>query len=269
MFQSGKGKESADRNLRWKSEETMMDGRGFAFGIFALGLGGFALYNGFRHFFEKQLIVNTPTSRIRSLAMGPVEIFGKVVKRNDSKVKTHITKKSCVWCRCTVEEYRSNGKSSSWHKIFEDTVLDEFYLEDKTGRVLIDPRNAEIEIPMRFEEESGLFGKFSERSKEFIASKRIRTLNKIRVREYYLLPGEETYIFGTAGRNPYVKTEEKVKNENNIMIQKGKKSAFFYISNCSENEVLKKYDLMIWLGFIGGPLSIIFGIWMIIMMLLA
>lgn len=228
----------------------------FGMSVVGAAFGVYIFFNGFKHLREKQLIQNTPTSKIRSIAMGPVEIFGKTVKKKNSDIISPFSGKSCVWCRYTVEEYRSNGKSSSWHTIVDETKKDLFYLEDNTGSVLVDPEFAEVEIPVRYEEESSLFGKkLTARTLSFLESRKISKMKTLRVREYYLLPGEETYIYGTAGDNPY--TKAKAKNEENIMIQKGKNEKFFYISNKAEKDVLKRYDFIIYGGLIGGSVLIL------------
>src|SRR5205814_9341058 len=41
---------------------------------------------------------------------------------------------------------RSNGKSSSWHTLKQIKSTDLFYVEDTTGRVLVNPLKAELHI---------------------------------------------------------------------------------------------------------------------------
>jgi hypothetical protein len=50
------------------------------YSVGGLLLGLYVFYRGFHHFRRKRLIENTPTSKVRSIAMGLVEIFGTVVK---------------------------------------------------------------------------------------------------------------------------------------------------------------------------------------------
>src|SRR3990167_4562284 len=80
---------------------------GFFFGIWLF-------FKSFTWFRQKKLIENTPTSKIRSMSMGPVEIFGGVSPSEYGVIKSPLTGNDCVYYRYSVEEYRSSGKHGSW-----------------------------------------------------------------------------------------------------------------------------------------------------------
>jgi hypothetical protein len=114
-------------------------------GIFYLLAGGpFALIWGLRKLNEKRLLENTPVSKVRSAAMGVVELAGMARFRKVQKAP--LSNQDACWWRCSVEELRSNGKSTYWATVKQVSSLDLFYLEDATGRVLINPLGAELHI---------------------------------------------------------------------------------------------------------------------------
>jgi hypothetical protein len=91
---------------------------------------------------QKRLIENTPSSKVRSAAMGLVELQGTAKAR---KILTApISGLQVCWWRCRVEELRSSGKNRQWVTIKETGSYDLFYLEDSTGSVLVNPADAEI-----------------------------------------------------------------------------------------------------------------------------
>jgi hypothetical protein len=118
---------------------------GHANGIFYLLVGGpIALGWGLRKLSEKRLIQNTPLSKIRSAAMGLVELQG--MARMHTPQKSPLSKMDACWWNCRVEEYRSEGKDSHWQTLKQVGSTDMFYLEDTTGRVLVNPFNAELHV---------------------------------------------------------------------------------------------------------------------------
>ncbi|MBN1157227.1 hypothetical protein JXA85_06395 [Candidatus Woesearchaeota archaeon] len=238
------------------------DGRILFYSAIGVGAGIYFFYNGFRLMSEKRLIENTPTSKVRSLAMGMVEVYGEAHPSKGKLFKSPFSGKDCVWCNWTVEEYRSSGKSSHWQKIRSGILSDYFFLKDDTGSVLVDPNKANIDVPIDFEAESGSFrGKLPATAVDFLNQQNVSTTGflgltkKLRVKESYIAPKDKVYIMGTAGDNPFVEDGSSQKNETDIMIQKGK--SFYYISDKPEREVLKKYGWKVTGGLFGGAALII------------
>jgi hypothetical protein len=112
--------------------------------LWLLLFGPFALIHGLRTFNEKRLIENTPTSKVRSAAMGPVELAG--IARWRKPQKAPMSGMDCCWWDCQVQELRSSGKDRHWATIHHASSVDLFYLDDTTGRVLVSPLGAELHI---------------------------------------------------------------------------------------------------------------------------
>src|SRR5437879_447277 len=82
-----------------------------------------------------------------------------------------------------------------------------FFVDDNTGRMLFDPRGAELDLHCDFEEEfCDSFFTTKEPApvnvRSFLARNGIVTNNKIKVEEYCIKPKNSLFILGTLGENP-------------------------------------------------------------------
>jgi len=95
-------------------------------------------------------IEGTPTSPIRSLAIGLVEVTGKV--KQGETIISPATGLECCLTRYKMQElqvhYTRNGRTTSWRTINSAFLYVPFYLQDKKGaRILINPKDAELHLP--------------------------------------------------------------------------------------------------------------------------
>lgn len=238
----------------------------FIFGIPLLVGGIILFFYGFFEFKKRQLVENTPTSKIRSIAMGLVEIVGEVVPIEHGLFKSPFSETDCVYYKYTVDELRSTGKHTQWVTIKQDEKRWRFYLKDETGMVLVDPEKAKIAIAMGNEFRSGLRKDPPEGVMRFLETCNLSHdsflgFNKtMRYREWFIAPKENLYIMGTAGENPFV-DHTNVKNETeDVMIHKGDYEKFYYISDKSERQIIFGLDLQLVGCFIIGPILIISGV---------
>lgn len=224
-------------------------GKILGYSIAGLLFGIFVFFKSFVKFKEKRLIENTPTSKVRSIAMGPVEIYGEVIENKSDLITSPFSGKKVAFVKWTIEEYRKSGKHSRWVTVKKGVIGKHFYLKDKTGTVLVGVKGANVDIPKDHE-----FKSVNPTIKSFLEKKGIShktwIFNKtMRFREYFLKQGDKVYIFGYAGDNPFVEDASSDKNETDIMIQK---KGFYYISDKSEKEVLKNYAFKVYGGMFGG-----------------
>ena len=64
---------------------------GFFFGIFVF-------FKSFFKYKEKKMIENTPTSKVRSIAMGPVEVYGEVIENKSDLITAPFSGKRVGYC---------------------------------------------------------------------------------------------------------------------------------------------------------------------------
>lgn len=245
----------------------MSDSGGKALGYSAVGfgIGLFLFFRSFKSFREMRLIKNTPTSKIRSLAMGRVEVYGSIVLNQAEETTAPFSGKKCAYCTWKIEEYRSSGKSSRWVTVRSGTEGRHFYVKDNTGTVLVDTHGAKVDTKHDLVAKKltpairTYMDKIKYNPKGLIFNK------SIRLTEWRLDKDDVVYVMGNAGDNPYVEDGSSTKNELDIMIQK-KGKQFFYISDRPEKDVLQSYGWKSYGGMFGGAalalvcLAIIFGI---------
>ncbi len=97
--------------------------------------------------YYRRMIENTPTSKVRSMSMGMVELSGKTRRCYD--LLSSATKTPCVYYQCRYYRYQRTGDNSRWtltRSVSSGKIP--FYLEDDTGRVLINPKNALFQVPL-------------------------------------------------------------------------------------------------------------------------
>jgi hypothetical protein len=172
---------------------------------FCAGIGLF--FYGFRLLQRRRLILDTPFSKIRSAAMGMVEVSGLAV--GPYTMVAPITARPCYYYRTQVWEWKQRGKNKDWVKVAGECMHLPFFVDDNTGRVLVDPRGADLDLHRDFEQE---FCDSSFTTKDpapvnvrsFLARHGIVTSNKIKVEEYCIKPKNSLFILGTLTENPGV-----------------------------------------------------------------
>jgi len=119
----------------------------FAVGL-ALFLAGFFKYRKFR------LLEDTPLEPVRGLAMGLVHVRGKAT--GPGFLTSPLTHTPCYWYEAVVERWEAMGTSShGWNPLRKDEQARHFYLEDGSGRVLVNPAGAELDLPQNLLMEIG------------------------------------------------------------------------------------------------------------------
>lgn len=120
-------------------------------GLLFFAAAGLAFYECFRFVRVKRWMDHTPTSKARSVAMGMVEMKG--VARRAYNLHTPLTGVPCVWYRLREYERRRDSEGKERWTQVGDTSSGPvpFYLDDETGRVLIDPLGAKMKPTHRQE----------------------------------------------------------------------------------------------------------------------
>jgi E3 Ubiquitin ligase len=178
-------------------------------GIFLAAIGAlvgvYVFYRGFHLLQRKRLILNTPASKIRSAAMGLVEING--LAAGPYTMVAPITGVPCYYFHTTAWQWQQRGKNSQWVKVADERLHLPFYLDDNTGRVLVDPQGAEMDIHRDFHDEfsTSLFSSTLEIPSNicgFLARHGVSTDQKIKIDEYCIKPKNALFILGTLAQNP-------------------------------------------------------------------
>jgi hypothetical protein len=97
-------------------------------------------WSGFYFIILKRQIENTPTSKVRSIAMGMVEVHGRT--RRAYALISPISHAACAWYR--IRKYRKDSRGN-WKVVREENSSHvPFMVDDGTGEVTVNPAGASI-----------------------------------------------------------------------------------------------------------------------------
>ena len=214
-------------------------------------LGILLFYNAFYCMHRYILFQNIPRSKIRSMAMGLVEIQGNA--QADQTIVT-LSQTKCVYYKYKVEEYKmyssGNKRTHGWDTIYMGEKRIPFFEKDETGQVYVDPKEAVFDI---FEKKVLLQKAGAPEGIDIINELKnwdnskamsinvsgwgLRALNgddisfnvgDKKYSESYIEPQEPLFIIGTAANDPQA--------PNVVLIKKGENAPTFFISNTSKKE---------------------------------
>ena len=237
----------------------MADTPPFFWGLAGLAAGLFGFVMGLRYLFMRRLIENIPTSKVRSIAMGLVEVYGSVVPIK--VLKSPFSNRDCVYYRYQIEEQRSDGKRTYWATIRKEENSTSFMLRDETGQVLVDCKGASVDIKLDNRYESGMGHDPPQQVLSFLKVQRIAHdsflgFNKhMRYTEWFIEPDDKLYVMGTASQGGAGVLGPR--HTENIIIKKGENDKTFYVSDKSEKEILSSLRWKILLGVFGGAALIV------------
>ena len=167
--------------------------------------GIYLFVQGFRLLQRRRLILDTPASKIRSASMGMVELNGLAV--GPYTMVAPITARPCYCYRTFVWEWKQSGKNKQWVKVASECMHVPFFLDDNTGKVMVDPRGADLDLHQDFHQEfcDGFFTTKEEAPpnvRSFLSRHGIMTTNKIKVEESCIKPKNALFLLGTLDDNP-------------------------------------------------------------------
>ncbi len=221
--------------------QAKMRGLGIGFNIylyigsyiaFFIGLGLFIRV--FSLIKKKTWIEDIPRSKVRSIAMGMVEVYGVAEKY----VNTLEAPYSKIECFSYTIVRKQGGVNQGKQKLGVP-----FYINDRTGKVLVDPWNADIRM---YKAEAFYF-------KETVSTNSGPVYYDCW--EYLILPNKTYYVLGNAGKNPHKKKSSK--GHEKVMISKGDSNNPFIISSRPEKELVNLLDSGIVIGIVGGLFLIV------------
>jgi hypothetical protein len=159
---------------------------------------------------------------------------------------------------------RNNNKNDEWLLMKKEEKGDYFYLQDGTGKVLIDVEGAKYEIPADFEIKIDVFSKdMPDSLNKYLERNRLKTSDvlhyksTLRFTEYDIEVCDKLFVLGSAEENPFSDKNLLESDVDNIMITSGDNNDKFIISEKSEKELLKKLTKNSFLGIFGGGTLII------------
>jgi hypothetical protein len=119
-------------------------------GFFA---GFYYFFKGFRTFREYRVVDDTPEMPIRSIAMGLVRIHGKAT--GDELVPSPISHTPSHFYKVDIEKWHTDRRGGHWSNYRTDADGVKFYLQDNSGKALVDAHGAEYDLVQTARREMG------------------------------------------------------------------------------------------------------------------
>ncbi|HEX8750693.1 MAG TPA: GIDE domain-containing protein [Nitrospira sp.] len=221
---------------------------GVAGGI-GLSIYGFVINN------RKRLMESIPTSPVRSLAVGLVEVNGRAQPEN-GLLRAPFSGMPCVLFSYQVEERRASGKETRWETIAKGTSPEPFFVRDDTGKVLVVPFDAQLILPAdNRTTRNNWLGTLPEETilgllKLGVPVEGWFGEKTLRCSETCILPDETVYVLGTAQENK--SAADSTENSARLYIGSSRYNEFI-ISDRSEKELLSRLRWQVYAFLGGGP----------------
>jgi len=163
-------------------------------GVAGIGIGVRLFFRGFPFLKGKHLIQDTPRSTVRGAALGSVEVSGTVV--GPYTLIAPLSQTDCFYYHAI-----ALGSSGEEKKPKEEILYVPFFLDDGTGRVMVDPRGAQTDLqPSVDDEYSSSTGDAFTR--HFLLRHGISSEYPVHLEEYCIRAGDRLYVLGTLRENP-------------------------------------------------------------------
>jgi len=236
------------------------------YALIAVPAGIICLMDGFKRWSYYNTTKNTPTSKVEAVAAGFVEVYGEAIPKGDY-FKSPFSGRECTFYTYTIEE--DSGGKGSWLSLKEGCSDSPFFVEDGTGKIEVDPKDAEVKVENTKTFEVRSKDETPPRIKEFLSEINIpeKTPSLILgpIRDYYdrryteciIEEGEKVFVTGTAVPKEGVLSE---RHEDTLFIKKGDLNEFFYVSDKAEKGALEEIKKRAIISFICGFLVAVIGL---------
>lgn len=241
----------------------------------ALCAGPILFLRGFRDLRIRRMIQDTPTARIRSMAMGRVEIHGRAVGR--SLVAAPFSGRPCVFWKVDIAVRRRNG----WTTVHRNASGHPFYVRDDTGIALVYPEGADCRLDATAQEDCvGItlpecYARYM--SEQKIALRNLYRMSAMRFREYALEENQALYVLGTATPRaqsltisdglaatgtdgPFQERFQTLNEQAGAVIRRGANDGTLIISQRSESSLTLELGLFAVGKLVAGPVLTLFGL---------
>ncbi len=126
-------------------KQTLTAGRIQFLSILGVLFGGFWFLQGFLIFRKYRVLADTPSSPIRGVAMGLVELHGTAV--GERTLYSPVSNVPCFWYRVDFERWSGNSRGGGrWSSRLSDSAWVHFRLRDESGEIRVEPQGAEFDL---------------------------------------------------------------------------------------------------------------------------
>jgi hypothetical protein len=178
--------------------------------VLGAGFGLVLFFRGFIRLRTFRRIENTPTSRVRSLPMGSVELCGTA--ETDESMLAPFSGKDAAYWELEIERYQG-GKNSRWVTVHRETSTEPFRVNDGTGRILVLPDGAESHLREDYCERFQGWSALPTHLESFLEGAGVRRglfggMQPLRFTEHRVDVGGPVYVYGVAQDRPDLRREQ-------------------------------------------------------------
>ncbi|MCP4023617.1 MAG: hypothetical protein GY729_17360 [Desulfobacteraceae bacterium] len=240
--------------------------------------GLYLLWCGFEYGNRQKLMKETPLSKIDSIKEGLVAIYGKIsLIGSPGTLKSPLTKSPCVYYNYEIEKKELKeivtqdytDKTWKWKLADKDEEHIVFLIEDDTGKVMVNIKNAEIDndyhdlvgmirneqiqaslanqVPIRIKDKP-LDDKFLRLFRSHAKAK----IKEWSFFEFYIPEQANLFILGVATKNENMTKEDNLE-ESNYSIEE----VTYVSSKCTRKQVISSFMFWTIVNYLfGGPFFI-------------
>lgn len=174
----------------------------FLFGATGFLFGLYLFFRGFERLQRKRWLEDTPITKISAAAIGPVKIFGKAT--GPYTLISPLAGADCYYYRAIASNGRDEQNEQQVEEFAEEIIFTPLFVEDESGRLMIDPRDAQLELPDEYAETiSG--ASMTECARRFLHRHGLSTITETTVTEWVIKPGDPLLVLGTLSEGPDAK----------------------------------------------------------------
>jgi hypothetical protein len=180
--------------------------------VLGVVIGVYLFARGFGLLQRKRLILNIPRSSVRGAALGLIEISGKVA--GPYTLIAPLSEEECFYYRSVARMSEDSQRAPRGKSLAEETLCVPLFLDDGSGRLLVDPRGADMQlIPLLHDEISQ--SPVPDYMRGFLERHGISTEYPVTLEEYCIRPGDTLFVLGTLQENPgFEEISESSQHEN-------------------------------------------------------
>ncbi|MGA7565965.1 MAG: GIDE domain-containing protein [Terriglobales bacterium] len=171
----------------------------------AIAGGLYLFFAGFYLLARKRLLLTIPTAKVRSAALGVVEVNGSAA--GPYTMPAPITGKPCFLYQATAWQ-RLEPEKQEWKKVTDETLHLPFFVDDSTGQLLVEPLGADFDLQCDFCQEydaSSFLSNMNDvppRVSAFLSRHGIVPAGRVRIEERLIKPEDAVFVVGTLTENP-------------------------------------------------------------------
>lgn len=169
------------------------------FGASGVIVGLLLFKRGFSLLRRKRWLEDTPASKIAGAAIGPIKVFGRAT--GPYTLISPLAGVDCFYYQASARNGRSRRNENEIESRAVETIYAPLFIEDETGRLMIDPSGAQLDLGYEYEETISE-ASMSESARRFLRRHGLSDIGDTSVTESVIKLGDPLLVVGTLETNP-------------------------------------------------------------------